>query len=89
VTLRAAWRRGQQGWPKDSPLAQFPNVPLIVALVAGGVAGATQGSVHDAAAVVALVGWAVWASDEVARGANLFRRALGVAGLVYVVVRIV
>ncbi len=71
-------------------VAQAPNPPLIVALVAA-VAGflLEDGSTADGVArAIFYVGLTVWAYEEAAHGVNGFRRALGVAGLVFVVVRV-
>ncbi|MCW2984862.1 MAG: hypothetical protein JWR63_2432 [Conexibacter sp.] len=83
--LRDLWRRGQQGWPSRFVLVQLPNGPLIVGLVAGGVAGATGGGVHDVAAIVGSAGLAIWALQELLQGVNGFRRGLGAAMLAYLV----
>jgi hypothetical protein len=32
VTIAELWRRGQVGWPRRFPIAQFPNPPLLLAL---------------------------------------------------------
>jgi hypothetical protein len=67
-------------------VAQFPNPPLIVALLAAVVSWiAGDGSVYDVARAVFYVALTVWAWEEAARGVNGFRRALGVGGLIYVV----
>jgi hypothetical protein len=87
-TLGDIWRRGQRGWPESFPLAQFPNPPLLAALAGSLVAALTEGTVHDYAHAVFYVGFAAWAWEELAAGVNWFRRALGVVGLVYVVVRV-
>lgn len=86
--LSDLWRRGQRGWPASFPLAQFPNAPLLVA--AGGwlVAALTDGSVHAYARAAFYGGLAAWAWEELAGGVNWVRRALGGAGLVYVVVKV-
>ena len=60
-------------------VAQVPNAPLVVFLVASVVrrvfdVDATPGTVLDVVATGALL-W--WAGDEVVRGVNPFRRALG------------
>jgi hypothetical protein len=86
TALRDLWRRGQQGWPSRFVLVQLPNAPLIAGLVAAATAGATDGSVHDVAAVVATIGLAVWAIQELLQGVNWFRRLLGAAMLAYLVV---
>jgi hypothetical protein len=82
------WHRGQEGWPRAFPIAQFPNGPLLVTLAGWGVARAGGGAVHDAGRAIFLVGLAVWAWQEAADGVNWFRRLLGVAGLVWVAVQV-
>jgi hypothetical protein len=77
------------GWPAAYPLVQFPNAPLAVALVATLVARLATGDVHDYAYAVASVGFAAWAYLELAAGVNWFRRLLGAAALVWVVLRLV
>lgn len=66
--------------PRRYPIFQFPNAPLITALLAGVVARITRGPAARAAAVVSIVGQLVWAYQEITDGANGFRRVLGVAG---------
>jgi hypothetical protein len=83
---RDLWRRGQRGWPARFPLVQFPNAPLIVALVAGVVARVAEGGVRDGARAVSAVALIMWALMEIVRGVNWFRRGLGVAVLAFVVV---
>ena len=69
-------------------IAQLPNAPLLVFLVAAGIrwlfhpAGAL-GTVVGVIAAIALIAWAV---DEVVRGVNPWRRILGSAVLVGVTV---
>src|SRR3954454_22218379 len=87
-TLRDRWRRGQRGWPASFPLVQFPNAPLLAALVAWLVAALTERSVHAYARAAFYAGLAAWAWEELADGANWVRRSLGAAGLVYVVVKV-
>jgi hypothetical protein len=85
--LREIYRRGQQGWPSRFVLVQLPNAPLWVGLAGSVVAGVTDdGVVHDGARVVATVGLAVWAAMELLQGVNWFRRVLGAAFLVYLIV---
>jgi hypothetical protein len=67
---------------------QVPNPPLLAALVGWLVADLTHGSVHAYARAVFYVGLAAWAWLELEDGANWFRRVLGAAGLVYVVVKV-
>jgi hypothetical protein len=86
--VRRAWRRAQHGWPERFPLVQFPNAPLLLALGASLVSALTEGDVHDHARAVFHVAFSAWGWDELARGTNWFRRLLGVAALVSVVLRI-
>ncbi len=68
-------------------VAQFPNPPLIVALLAAVVSWvAGDGSIYEVARAVFYVALTVWAWEEAARGANVFRKTLGLGGLIYVVV---
>jgi len=69
-------------------VAQAPNAPLIVFLVAVGVRwlfrpSGAAGTVVGLVASIALIAWAV---DEVARGVNPWRRILGGTVLVGVAV---
>jgi hypothetical protein len=52
------------------------------------VAVLTDGSVHAYARAVFYVGLAAWAWGELASGVNRVRRAIGAAGLVYVVIKV-
>lgn len=78
----------QAGWPSRYPLFQPPNPPLWVALAGWAVALPTDGSVHAYARAVFYAGLAAWAFGELTSGINLARRAVGAAGLVYVVHRL-
>jgi hypothetical protein len=60
-------------------VAQMPNVPLLVFLVAVGIRwvlhpSGTAGTVVGVTGAVALI---VWAGDEIVRGVNPWRRILG------------
>jgi hypothetical protein len=72
----------QFGWPRDFPLVQFPNGPLIVAFVSGVAAAMMHGVGHRDAAAVSYVAMAIWAYEELVAGVNWFRHLLG---LVYIV----
>lgn len=73
-------------WPAAYPIAQFPNPPLIIGLVALGARYLATGSVADVLAAIGYVFIAVWAYLELTAGVNMFRRALGLAGLAYIVI---
>jgi len=75
-------------WPRQYPIAQFPNPPLIIALVAFALRWVTPESWTNALSAIGYVFLGVWAYLELAEGVNAFRRLLGAAGLVYVVVLI-
>jgi hypothetical protein len=85
VTAAELWRRGQVGWPRRFPVAQFPNRPLLVAFAGWGLAAASDGAAHDAGRAVFTLGLAVWAGEEVIGGVNWFRRLLGAGALVWIV----
>ena len=84
---RALWRRAQHGWPARFPIVQFPNAPLIVALVASVVGHLSSGTLHDIARVVSVLGLVTWAALELIGGANWVRRLLGAGFLAYLAVR--
>ena len=73
-------------WPKGYPIAQFPNPPLLIGLLALLLRYLTSGALADALAAIAYVFIGVWAYLELTAGVNLFRRVLGLAGLIYIVV---
>lgn len=87
-TARRLWLRGQRGWPAKFPLVQFPNAPLLLALGGWLVAVLASGSAHSHARAAFYVGLTAWAWMELVDGVNWLRRALGIAGLVYVVVKL-
>ena len=66
--------------PRRYPIMQFPNKSLLVAMLAGAVARAAHGRTARAAALISALAQLVWARQEIADGANGFRRLLGVAG---------
>jgi hypothetical protein len=76
------------GFPRRFPIVQFPNVPLIVAFLAGGAGGFLRGTEHSFAASVSYLALTIWAYEELVRGANWFRRLLGLAFAIILVVRV-
>jgi hypothetical protein len=87
-TPKKIWRRGQHGWPASYPVMQFPNAPLLIALAGWLVAALTDGLVHHCARATFYTGLAAWAWKELEGGVNRARRAIGAAGLVFVIVKI-
>jgi hypothetical protein len=86
VTIARLWRRGQVGWPRRFPIAQFPNPPLLLAFAGSGLAAVAGGAVHDAGRAVFVVGLVVWALEEALGGVNWFRRLLGLGVLAWIAV---
>lgn len=66
-------------------IAQFPNLPLIVFLVAAAIRrfASPEGTAGTAVSLVATAAILWWSADELLRGVNPFRRILG--GVVAVV----
>jgi hypothetical protein len=75
-------------WPRGFPIVQFPNAPLIAAILAGIAGQATRGSAQRLALTIMYLALGVWAYEEAIRGDNWFRRLLGLGIGVYVVVRL-
>jgi hypothetical protein len=79
------WRRGQGGWPRRFPIAQFPNQPLLIAFAGWGLAALSSGTAHEVGRAIFTLGLAVWACGEAIGGVNWFRRLLGVGALVWII----
>jgi hypothetical protein len=84
VTVAELWRRGQVGWPRRFPIAQFPNPPLLLAFAGWGLA-VSGDTAHDVGQAVFTVGLGVWAWEEAVGGVNWLRRLLGAGALVWIV----
>lgn len=66
-------------------VAQFPNAPLWVWLVASVVARIADHAIARSAEIVALVALLVWAGMEIVAGASPFRRVLGATVAVFAI----
>ncbi len=88
VTATELWRRGQEGWPRSFPIAQFPNPPLLLAFGGLALAAATDHAAHDIGRAVFTIGLGVWAWEEAVDGVNWFRHLIGVGALVWIVARL-
>jgi len=86
VTLAEVWARGQAGWPRPFPIAQFPNPPLLFAFAGWVLATVAGGDAHDVGRAVFVLGLGAWAWGEALDGVNRFRRLLGAGALVWLVV---
>jgi len=76
------------GFPRRFPLVQFPNLPLIVAFLAGEAGRFVRGTEHSFARSVSYVAMTIWAYEELVHGVNWFRRLLGLAYVIILVVGI-
>ena len=78
-------RLARSSWPSDFALVQFPNPPLIVALLASVAGHFTHGTGHRLVLAVFYAALSVWAYEEARHGDNWFRRLLGVGFSIYIV----
>jgi hypothetical protein len=79
-------RLARWGWPSGFAVVQFPNPPLIVALVASVARHFTHDTAHRLVLSVFYVALSVWAYEEARHGDNWFRRLLGLGFSIYIVV---
>jgi hypothetical protein len=89
VTTAEFWRRGQTGWPRRFPIAQFPNPPLLLAFAGWGLERASGGTAHEVGRAIFTLGLAVWAWEEAVSGVNWFRRLLGAGMFIWVLAGLV
>jgi hypothetical protein len=75
-------------FPRRFPIAQFPNLPLIVAVPAGEAGKLLEGSAHSYVASVSYLAMTIWAYEEFVHGVNWFRRLLGLAYVILLIVRV-
>ncbi len=71
---------------KGLVIAQFPNAPIAIWMLAALSARFLSGDAESVALAIASVSLTAWAYLELAQGVNWFRRLLGATALVYVVV---
>jgi hypothetical protein len=55
-------------FPRRFPIVQFPNLPLIVALLAGAAGAFLDGREHSYAAAVSYLALTIWAYEELVHG---------------------
>jgi hypothetical protein len=76
--LRSALARiGGLSFPRRFPIVQFPNLPLIVAFLAGEAAHAVGAVEHPYLRSISYLAMTIWAYEELVDGVNWFRRLLG------------
>ncbi len=73
-------------WPSGFAIVQFPNPPLITALVASVAGHVTHGTAHRLALAIFYVALSIWAYQEALHGDNWFRHLLGLGFCIYIVV---
>jgi len=92
ASLLGAWqafkRLTELGFPRRFPIVQFPNLPLIVALVAAEAGTFIDGAGHRYAVAVAYLATAIWACEELLQGVNWFRHLLGLVVAIVLIVRV-
>jgi hypothetical protein len=81
-------RLTELGFPRRFPIVQFPNLPLIVALLAGEAGRLIDGEGHRYAVAVAYLATAIWAGEELVGGVNWFRHLLGLVVAIVLIVRV-
>jgi hypothetical protein len=81
-------RLTELGFPRRFPVVQFPNLPLIVAFVAGQARGFVHGAPQPYLASVSYLAMTIWAYEELTDGVNWFRRLLGLTYTAIMVMRV-
>jgi hypothetical protein len=69
--------------PRQFPIFQFPNPPLIVAILAGVIGRTARGPLSRKATLLSRLALLLWSAEEMATGVNWFRRSLGTVGGIY------
>jgi hypothetical protein len=85
---RAFKRATELGFPRRFPVVQFPNLPLIIAFLAGEAGQFAHGAQHTYTASVAYLAMTIWAYEELTHGVNWFRHLLGAAYAIIMIVRV-
>jgi hypothetical protein len=75
-------------FPRRFPIVQFPNLPLAVALIAGETERLVRGTAHSYTEALSYLALTIWAYEELVHGVNWFRRLLGLAFVIILVVQV-
>jgi hypothetical protein len=90
--LLIAWlaykRLTEFSFPRRFPIVQFPNLPLIIAFLAGQGGTFLHGSAHSYAMAVSYLAMTIWAYEELVHGVNWFRHLLGLVFVILMIVRV-
>jgi hypothetical protein len=74
--------------PRRFPIVQFPNVPLLAAIVAGRAADIVHGPAGSYLRSASYLAMTVWAYEELVHGVNWFRRLLGLVFAILLIMRV-
>lgn len=74
--------------PRKFPIFQFPNQPLIIAMLAGAIGRTARGPLSRSATSLSRLALLLWSAEELATGVNWFRRLLGILGGVYALAKL-
>jgi hypothetical protein len=85
---RGFTRLRKLGWPRDFPIVQFPNAPLIIAFLVGAGAAHTHDPGHAYLAAISYLAFGIWAYEELIHGVNWFRHLLGLGFAIFTVVHL-
>jgi hypothetical protein len=89
LRVRDAYKRlTGLSFPRRFPIVQFPNLPLIIAFLAGQAGTFLHGSAHPYAAAVSYLAMTIWAYEELVHGVNWFRHLLGLVFVILLIVRV-
>jgi hypothetical protein len=75
-------------FPRRFPIVQFPNLPLIIAFLAGQAGAFLHGSAHPYALAVSYLAMTIWAYEELVHGVNWFRHLLGLVFVILLIIRV-
>lgn len=76
------------GFPRRFPIVQFPNLPLLAAIVAGRATDVVKGPAGFYLLAVSYLAMTVWAYEELVHGVNWFRRLLGLVFAILMIMRV-
>jgi hypothetical protein len=76
------------GLPRRFPIVQFPNLPLLAAIVAGRATDIAHGPAGSYLRSVSYLAMTVWAYEELVHGVNWFRRLLGLVFAILLIMRV-
>ena len=75
--------------PRRFPIFQFPNPPLIVAVLAGAIGDKWPvAPLSRNVTLLSRLALLLWSAEEMATGVNWFRRLLGAVGGAYVLAKL-